>query len=176
MTRRMHADERKMSAFVDSLGYDFRRFGIENFRHHLEVQRGRPIHVHTVDFEPDVFGLWSGGQHRDYIFVNRNMHPVQQIHAALHEFAHMLLRHPGVNLGSYLPAEQLAALGLDNPIGHLRSFRHDDQPTLVQQEEEAERFVTCVIERIFAARRQAELYGPQTSIAPFEPVVRSMNF
>ena len=156
---------------IDSLGYDFSNFQIQDFLNHLEIHRNRSLNVRYIPLAPELFGLWNPGKVVDYVFINSTLHPTHQIHCLLHEIAHILLGHRGMNLADLLGSEIFARLDLSTSEGHLRSSRLGD----LVQEEEAEAFVLELQRRIVRADRLKELYGSSTSFSDMQPYARALD-
>jgi hypothetical protein len=69
-------------------------FGLSQFVTELERQRRRPIHLRPFTSGPGVpCGLWIGTVDADYIYHEAGTTPFHATHIAVHELAHMLLRH-----------------------------------------------------------------------------------
>lgn len=164
-----------VQAVVDGLGYNFDRFNIEDFQHHVAVRRGRPLEVRYVPLAPELFGFWFPTEHTDYVAINAKLHPAHRIHTLLHELAHMLLGHRGRNLGELLGDEVARKLNILSSEGHLRSALTIAEPDNFQ-EREAELFVMIIRRKLVSAQRLHELYSESTSIAIMQPYVRGMDF
>jgi hypothetical protein len=157
---------------IDQIGYNFSTFDIKEFLQHIEAYRNRSLIVNYLPFGSDLFGFWYPTQHADYIFINATLHPTHRAHTLLHEIAHMLLNHRGIDLTTVLGTEMCAALGIEPGKGHLRSAVGGD----ALQEEEAEWFVLSVQRQIVSARRLHELYGDPTSLSAMQPYVNPLNY
>ena len=164
-----------VEAVVEGLGYNFDRFNIEDFQHHVAARRGRPLSVRYVPLSPELFGFWFPTEHTDYVAINAKLHPAHRIHTLLHELAHMLLSHRGRNLEELLGDEIAHKLNILSGEGHLRSALTIAEPDNVQ-EREAELFVMIIRRKLVTAQRLHELYSESTSIAMMQPYVRGMDF
>lgn len=167
--------QRSVEAAIDVLGYDFKAFDIDDFLRHVALQRNRPLHVHTVPLSSDLFGFWYPTRETDFIAVNANLHHVHQLHTLLHELAHMLLGHRGMDLRLLLAEELILQLNILQAEGHLRSASTINRADNVQ-EREAEQFVMAIRQKLVAVRRLQELYGESTSNATLRPYVRGLDF
>jgi hypothetical protein len=163
-----------IQAVIDALHYDFSAFDIAGFLLHIENAWTRHLSVRYVPLSPELFGLWYPTEATDYIFINASLHPTHRIHSLLHEIAHMLLGHRGVNLQDVLGEELCQELGIRSGPGHLRSTWK--QATNSTEEQEAEAFVMLVQLRVVHARRLHELYGETTSISTLQPYINGMDF
>lgn len=157
---------------IDQIGYNFSTFDIQDFLQHIEAYRSRSLIVNYLPFGSDLFGFWYPAQHGDYIFINATLHPTHRAHTLLHEIAHMLLDHRGIDLTTVLGSEMCEALGIKSGKGHLRSAIPGD----LLQEAEAELFVLSVQRQIVNARRLQELYGDPTSLSAMQPYVSPLNY
>ncbi|WP_343419781.1 ImmA/IrrE family metallo-endopeptidase [Candidatus Flexifilum breve] len=118
-----------------------------------------------------MYGLWVPAPTTDYIFVNTHLLPAHRVHTLLHEIAHLLLNHRGVDIRSVLGEPVWQALGLSSGSGHLRSTALNDSP----EDEEAEVFVLLIQQRVARARRLQELYGESTSLPAMRPYVHGLD-
>lgn len=164
-----------VEAAIDILGYDFNAFNIDGFLHHIALQRNRRLSVHTVPLSSDLFGFWYPTQETDFIAVNGNLHHMHQLHTLIHELAHMLLGHRGMDLRTLLAEDLIRELNIVHAEGHLRSAKTIDRANN-SQEREAEQFVMAIRQKLVAARRLQELYGEPTSIHSMQPYVRGLDF
>lgn len=167
-----HDRRSQIQSIIDSLHYDFATFNISHFLHHLEIHRHRSLNVSYVALAPELFGLWSPGQSQDYVFINSTLHPAHQIHSLLHEIAHLLLGHRGVDLEQALGTSLYTALKLHSGEGHLRSSMVTADPV---QETEAEVFVLLIHRRVLKANRLRELYGEVTSLQEMRWYTRALD-
>ena len=110
-----------VDAIVESLGYNFNSFDVTDFLHHISSRRKRELSVHTVPLSPKLFGFWYATADTDFIGINAKLHPAHQIHTLLHEVAHMLLGHRGMDLKKLLGEELFGQLSINAGEGHLRS-------------------------------------------------------
>lgn len=164
-----------VQAVVEVLDYDFDHFEIEDFQRHIAKRRTRPLSVRYVPLAPELFGFWYPTANTDYIAVNTNLHPAHRIHTLLHEIAHMLLGHRGMDLRELLGEDLIRQLGVLASEGHLRSATTIDQTTNLQ-EREAEEFALIIRRKLVTAHRLQELYGEPTSIDTLRPYVRGLDF
>jgi hypothetical protein len=164
-----------VAAALDALAYDFTVFDIDDFLRHIAQHRQRPLSVHTVPLAPELFGFWYPTRETDFIAINATLHHVHQLHTLLHELAHMLLGHRGMDLRMLLGEDLVRQLNIGHTDGHLRSAGMADQ-TGNPQEREAEQFVLAIRQKLVAARRLQELYGEPTSIRSMQPYVRGLDF
>ena len=160
---------------IDDLDYDFASFAIDDFQRHIERRRGQPLQVRYAPFLYELFGFWCNAERADYVFINAKLHPAQRIHTLLHEFAHILLGHRGMNLSELLGEDLARELGFASYDGHLRAAERigkENSP----EDQEAELFVLLIQRKLLAARRLHELYGEPTSIAFLRPYVEGLDF
>lgn len=164
-----------VQAVVEGLAYDFDHFEIEDFQRHVAGKRHRPLNVRYVPLPAEIFGFWYSTAHTDYIVVNANLHPAHRIHTLLHELAHMILGHHGMDLTILLDENLVRQLEVISSEGHLRSAATIDQESN-PQEQEAEEFVLIIRRKLVTAHRLQELYGEPTSIDTLRPYVRGLDF
>ncbi len=164
-----------VQAVVEGLGYAFDHFEVEDFQQHVAARRGRPLKVYYIPLSPELFGFWYPAELTDYIAVNANLLPVHRIHTLLHEIAHMLLGHRGMDLRDLFGSDIAHKLGISLGEGHLRAATTiADTDNL--QEREAELFVLLIRRKLVTAQRLHELYGEPTSIPAMQPYVRGLDF
>lgn len=159
---------------IDALGYDFESFTLDHFVAWIADQRRRPVHVYEVDFAGDLFGFWCPIATADYIFIKQQLHPTHRIHVILHELAHIVLDHQGVDLAEVLPPHLLE--GLDNAATQIVLRAPASYPASSTEEMEAEYFVTLVQRRLLQLNRLRELYGDGTSISALRPYAQGFDF
>ncbi len=164
--------KRHLEAVIDRLQYDFTAFDVQHFLNHLQVQRQHPIHVIDFPFAPEIYGLWVPAEGADYLFVNAHLLPAHRVHTLLHEIAHMLLNHRGIDVRTILGDTLWKTLGVPATAGHLRAATPSDSV----QDEEAELFVLLIQQRVTRARRLQELYGEATSLPLMRQYVQGLDF
>lgn len=162
----------RVQAVIDHLHYDFTAFDIQHLLHHLQTQRNRPIQVIDFSFAQEIYGVWIPAEGADYIFVNANLLPAHRVHTLLHEIAHMLLNHRGIDVREVLGETLWSALGVSSTDGHLRAAT----PSEAIVDDEAEVFVLLFQQRVTHARRLQELFGEPTSLPSMQPYVSSLDF
>lgn len=163
--------ERDLQAVIERLHYDFTAFDIQHFFQHLQQQRQRRIQVVDFPFTAEIYGLWVPAPTADYIFVNAHLLPAHRVHTLLHEIAHLLLNHRGIDIRSILGEAVWQALGISSDSGHLRA----SAPSESVEDEEAEIFVLLIQQRVTRARRLQELYGEPTSLVAMRPYVHGLD-
>ena len=124
----------RVQAAMEQLKYDWQNFTVTDFIEHLITFRQRPLTLMGVQL--DVSGLCISTASQDYIFYDVQRHHTLQLHAILHEAAHLLMNH------------RAFMLSVDD-IGHLREILlhiNMRSPTIYQdpqmnkEEDEAEYF------------------------------------
>ncbi|MEO8391409.1 MAG: ImmA/IrrE family metallo-endopeptidase [Chloroflexota bacterium] len=164
-----------VDAIIESLGYNFASFDVTNFLSHVSSRRKRELSVHTVPLSPELFGFWYPTVDTDFIGINAKLHPAHQIHTLLHEIAHILLGHHGMDLKKLMGEELFSQLGIITNQGHLRSATiYDDAADI--QEQEAEQFVLLIRRKLVTAHRLRELYGQPTSIEMYRERIQGLDF
>lgn len=111
--------------------------------------------VQYVPLAPELFGFWYPTTTTDFIPINANLHPAHRIHSLLHELAHMLLGHRGIDLRKLIDENLIHQLGVLAGEGHLRSAATIDQET-DPQEREAEEFLMIIRRKLVTV---ASLYA-----------------
>ncbi len=164
-----------VDAIIESLGYNFATFDVTDFLQYIAALRKRELSVHTVPLSPQLFGFWYPTADTDFIGINAKLHPAHQIHTTLHEVAHMLLGHRGMDLKKLLGEELFRQLGITSNEGHLRSSISIDN-SVDLQEQEAEHFVLLIQRKLVMAHRLQELYGDPTSNDLFRPYIVGLDF
>lgn len=164
-----------VDAVIEALNYNFVEFEMEDFLRHVALRRNRPLRVHTAPLSPDLFGFWYPAQDIDFIAVNANLHPAHQLHTVLHEVAHMLLGHRGMDLRKLLADDLIRQLNIVQAEGHLRAASTIDRANS-PQEREAEQFVLTIHRKLVNARKLTELFGEPTSNTELRPYVRGLDF
>ena len=164
-----------VDAIIESLGYNFNKFDVTDFLHHIATRRSRELSVHTVPLSSQLFGFWYSTADTDFVGINAKLHPAHQIHTLLHEIAHMLLGHRGMDLKKLLGEELFRQLGISANEGHLRSAAVIDH-SVDLQEQEAEHFVLLIQRKLVTAHRLQELYGDPTSNDMFRPYILGLDF
>lgn len=123
-----------VEATLEQLKYDWQNFNVTEFIQHIMNFRQRPIILMGVQL--DVSGLCISTAIQDYIFYDVQRHHTLQLHAILHETAHLLMKHRAFMLTS-------------DDIGHLReillhinmrSHTIYQDPQMNNEEDEAEYF------------------------------------
>lgn len=159
---------------IDALGYDFESFTLDHFVAWIADQRRRPVHVYEVDFAGDLFGFWCPIDTADYIFIKKQLHPTHRIHVILHELAHIVLDHQGVELAEVLPSHLLE--GLDEAVTQIVLRAPATYPATSDDEAEAEAFVALIRLRLVRLNRLRELFGDGSSIPAAQPYMRGLDF
>ncbi len=168
----LRRDERNLEAVIDALHYDFTAFDIQHFLTHLQQYRQRPIILGELSFDSELHGMWVPEDDVDYLFVSGKLLPFHRVHTLLHESAHMLLNHTRIDLSKVFPEALAKALDIQSPKGHLRSGDTLDN----DDDEEAERFVMLIQQRVTEANRLRELFGEPTSLSAMTRYVRPLDY
>mgnify|MGYP001441000843 CR=1 FL=1 len=150
-----------VQAALDGLAYDFAQFEITDFVRHIETRRQRPIIIKDDPLTDGWFGAWVPLETADYVFLRPHVHRAHYLHNLLHELAHIVLKHRGIDLREVLDVASLAKLGVTRSGGHLRApgrFRD------TVEDGQAELFVYLLQGYLVQAHRLHELYGAITSI------------
>lgn len=144
-----------MLEVINQLGYDFKKFDLQNFIDHIQHRRQRDIILVPAVFGYELSAVWVRAETADYAFYNTTHHPIHQTHSILHELAHITLEHSCVPIDDILPAELLAELDISNPIGRPRIAT----PLFKDSEEEraAEEFVYVIQQQVINANRLEQL-------------------
>lgn len=159
-----------VTACLQRLAYDFERFALRDFIHHVAAQRQRPIHVHPHPLSANVFGMWIPTPDVDYIIFNNSGHPTHSAHHILHEIAHIVLDHPRLPFESVLPPDLLNRLKLDGAEGCVpRTLARRQTP----EEQGAEEFVFQIQTQVIQAQRLRELTAVDTSIDSLRPLLNT---
>lgn len=164
-----------IQAAIDGLEYDFSAFEISHFLKHIRERHPRPLKIHYVPLLPELFGFWYQWNDVDYIFINKGLHRAHKIHCLLHEIAHLLLKHTGVDIRQLLGDELCHELGINLGQGHLRTATRSTAFNDLQ-EQEAEAFVLEIQYRLVRAKRLNELHGDMTSVDKMKPFVDALDF
>jgi hypothetical protein len=168
----LRTSQQKITAFIQSLGYDFNHFVLRDFIVYVAQQRGRPIYIRRRDLSPELFGAWLPAVDVDYIYINKNHHGLQQIHTTIHELAHILLDHPRRPIDRVLAPELYQLLEIEILEGCAR-YVPTMQMEQTPEEQEAEEFVFQIQERVMRADRLRELTAVGTSIETLLPMVNT---
>lgn len=80
---------------LNQLGFDFAHFTFEQFVSHVETLRNRQIIFIEWPMPVGYFGAWvsSLDQGVEYVFYNKNIPPLLQVHTKLHELGHIICGH-----------------------------------------------------------------------------------
>lgn len=170
MTRDAH-----LRHVLRALHYDFTAFALSDFTTHIEYFCDTQILLLRFPFAPDLHGVWIPIENVQYVFVNTALHPVHQIHIALHELAHIVLAHPPLPLSAVLPRALLEVLNVSAAAGRARFAGQAYDPQRAAVEQEAERFVFLVQQRVTRAQRLHELIGAGSSIEELMPLMRTVR-
>ena len=89
-------------AALERLDFNFASFSIEKLVPRVERFTGRRLHLAGRPLPQTVDGLWLTDPERgqDFVIFNNDLPPRRQLHAQLHEIAHILLDHPTATVGS----------------------------------------------------------------------------
>src|SRR5262245_40253707 len=85
-------DTRQVQAVLEKLNYRWESFTVTDFIQHLSLLRQRPIALAGIQLHI-ASGLCICTPDRDYIFYDIQRHNTIQLHAILHEAAHLLMNH-----------------------------------------------------------------------------------
>ncbi len=145
--------DRELAALLKGLHYPWERFTIDHFIAYIgRVKRKRRINVVGIDDLP--LPWCASGPTMDYIFYSVSLSPILQNHHKLHEIGHLVLNH--VQRIKFLASDNIVELvGSFNP--RFRSATLMTNPTVMDEENEAERFVYLVHDRLHTHRRLHEL-------------------
>jgi hypothetical protein len=92
------------------LDYDFSRFELVDFIHHVARLNRREIIINALPLSAGLTAAWVKAATADYIFYDGRIHRIYQTHLILHEIAHIVLNHTCLPLDAVLPPEMLAEL------------------------------------------------------------------
>lgn len=128
-------DTHHIQTALQSLEYSWENFTLDSFIAHVALRRQRPIQLLGIaGFKHS--GLCMSTRSEDYIFFDTGRHPTVQLHAILHEVAHLVLNHL-VGALDRSDVRQLQAwlrqLRTRSPFGY-------DGPRVQHEEDEAEYF------------------------------------
>lgn len=139
---------------LDQLGFDFSSFTMSNFVSHIEQEKGRRIFTTPWDMPTDLFGAWFSDAELpvEYIFFDKNVLPIHQIHIQLHELCHYLCGHTTLEITS----EELKNL-LSSDAAHLFQRIKMRSPFTDEEEYEVEHMANLIQTRVIAHRRLEEL-------------------
>ena len=165
---------REMQRIVDGLGYDFRDFDLEHFIDHIAQRRQRKIVVRGWKLQRELFAVLVPGEQMDFIAYNLNHHRIQQIHAILHEIAHLVLEHGMVPLKDVISPDLLEAFDHPRASGHARTLFSRQQDW--DRETEAENFVYAIQKRVLTHQRFKQLVSGSSTIPAFKPYSDGMGF
>jgi hypothetical protein len=145
-------DPERVRLAVEQLHYDWRQFTLEDFIRHVERCRGRTITIIGVPLE-EFSGICISMGARDYIFFDTHRHPALQLHAQLHEIAHLVLDHSA-------PVQYRSLLSpLEHILLHVNTRQHRlrSDARMQQEEDEAEYFAFLIQRAVADSRRLHEL-------------------
>lgn len=167
--------EARVRQAIEGLHYPFSQFTVPHFIAYLETLRQREIILNGAAFDGRLHGFWVRAETADYVFFERQTHPIHQVHHILHELGHLVLGHRPRDLATVLPpallAELMAQIGAA-PCGHCRMW----EPVETLEEREAECFVRQFQHKILIAGRLAALTHPVTSLGELTPFTRSLGY
>lgn len=173
--------KREIHGFVDSLGYDFSTFEINNFIQFIANRRRKEINVLPVRFEsPELFGVWLPTAMVDYIYYRVNgTHYVHQVHTILHELGHVVLGHCALSVDMLLVDDVDMSTLLSEPCvsaDKCRVLLRQVQKIYGDpQEEEAELFGQIIQGLILQNKRLKYLVKRSSSLDRTIPVTDSMG-
>lgn len=133
-------DTKRVRFAVDNLDYNWHRFTINDFIHHIASTRQRKITLMGFPLY-DFSGLCLSTPNQDYIAFDIQRHPNLQIHTKLHELAHLILGHTVSISVDDLSGDQILSILLH--INTRTVHRYSD-PIKILQENEAEYFAFVV--------------------------------
>jgi hypothetical protein len=166
---------KRVQTVLEQLNYDWDNFTVDDFIRHLMQRRQRQIVLMGVAM--DVSGLCVTTDRRDYIFYDLYRHPGIQLHAILHEAAHLILKHTAYPLS----VDDIQHLNLGYILLHInmraRGIYHN--PQMKREEDEAE-FFAFLSQRAIAEgqrRRTASVtdISEDTFIPPFTGQFRNLH-
>lgn len=168
--------DRQIEAVLAPLAYDYLHFNVNTFAEGTLAHRPKRYQLIKLPFPPSIHGLWCGLAQTDYIAVNRSLPKPLQRHTMLHEIGHILLGHHGIDPRLQAVLGTLDGLsGADGVLeaGRLRETGADR--TAEPDEIAAERFATCVYDRVRQAQRHEAFYGrtptSNSRLQPFTDVL-----
>lgn len=120
----------KARNILQALHFDFTDFTLAGFLQAAGRSKGRHIEVFACDLPANVFGGWLTDEAApmEYIFYQKGLPEIQQIHVQLHEVAHFLMGHPTrrINRQALIEAASDAVELLLSELAQLRSSRPSD--------------------------------------------------
>ncbi len=132
MVRRTSDFEQWVADLDVPLPPDFKT--VEEFLEGISADRGRPIHLVEVPMpRRRVCGMWIGTDSADTIVISDQLRGVQRDHVVMHEVAHVVLDHEGVNrdlAGSVLGGGILTALdptAVRRVLGRSRRYTEEQE-------------------------------------------------
>lgn len=127
----------KARKVLKELGFEFATFTLESFLQAAGRSRGRSIEVFACDLPTDVLGVWLTDTvvPTEYIFYQKGLPDIQQIHVQLHEVSHFLMGHQTrrINRQALIEAAQRGT-----PISLLEEIVQLRSPRIAAWEVEAE--------------------------------------
>ena len=131
-----------MQALLESLDYDFDDFTLEGFRSYLEHRRGRKLVFVPWQLPASLTGAWLAADGCDFVFYARDTLPIHQAHIQLHEMAHMLCDHTGMEIDdaiirafrAFCPSQEAERLLLRSTHSDLDELEAETLASLIQRE------------------------------------------
>jgi len=160
---------------LDDLAYDFDRFELAHFVDYVAHVHTKPITVLSLPMSPVLHGAWVSSQRQEFIIVNTLVQPIHRTHIVLHEIAHLLLCHQARRITHVLPPELLRELESSEPSGRLR-LAPSAKAQIDVDEQEAERFVYLIQDRVTPIQRLQELTCESSSIPRLKPITDAMGY
>lgn len=163
-----------VSAVIQQLKYDFRRFELDHFLDHIQRLRKRQLILMPAVLKHEIVAIWVYTDKADYIFFKSSDHVIHQTHNILHEVAHMMLDHTRIPLEDVLTPELFNQLFSEQITGRPRRITRE--PSNDIEEQEAETFVCIIQEKVMAANRMDQLLDKASSISELNSYVEGMGF
>jgi len=153
----------RVQTALDKLKYDWQNFTVSDFIQHIMGIKQRPITLLGVQL--DVSGLCISTTSADYIFYDVQRHHTFQLHAILHETAHLVMGHRPYKL-SVDNIGQLREILLHI---NMRSRTIYQDPLMNEEEDEAEYFAFLAHRAIAQSQRQKDAAITDVSEDTFMP-------
>jgi hypothetical protein len=146
-----------LSQVFKKLDYDYSVFTLPDFTDHVAGFVRKEILLIPRTLEKTLSGIWVHKQTGHYVFYNNQLHIILQVHAILHEMAHIILEHKPKPVEHYLTDDILKEYNLTHPIGKARTNPQGKANDI--EEQEAEEFVFLVQHQLMQLNRSSELFG-----------------
>lgn len=146
-----------------------------SFIQFVRMYQQRDVVVQGMPLSSDITGIWLPASTADYVIYNESLHPIQQMHGTLHEFAHILLGHEPLPIAEALPNAITSQISGGNPLrGRMRQVGRMLGDPL--QEAEAEAFV-LLVQRDFLFRQRIDRWmGAKDDLTTFSILSDGLGF